>query len=75
MCPVNEVVEKDYNKLDSFVIFICLEGEVAIETESGTENISKGETILIPASIESVSLQPSSSFAKLLEVYIDKVND
>jgi mannose-6-phosphate isomerase len=73
---INKVVEKDYNKLDSFVIFICLEGEVAIETESGAENISKGETILIPASIESVIIKPSSSsFARLLEVYIDKVND
>lgn len=75
MLEINEVVEKDYNELDSFVIFICLEGELAIETEAGTENIKKGETILIPASIESVTLKPSASLVKLLEVYIDKAND
>jgi mannose-6-phosphate isomerase len=64
-------VEKDYNKLDSFVIYICLEGEVKIETESGSETIQKGETILIPASIENVLLKPASTSAKLLEVYIE----
>jgi mannose-6-phosphate isomerase len=72
---INEVVEKDYNELDSFVIFICLEGVVAIETEAGTETIEKGQTILIPAAIESVTLHPSASFVRLLEVYIDKAND
>ncbi|HLN73464.1 MAG: type I phosphomannose isomerase catalytic subunit [Methylococcaceae bacterium] len=72
---ISEVVEKDYIELDSFVIFICLEGEIAVETEAGTENIQKGQTILIPASIESVTLKPSTSFVKLLEVYIDKAND
>ena len=68
---LNEVVEKDYNQLDSFVIYICLEGSVEIVTESGTEKVTKGETILLPAVIESVTLQPQSSFVKLLEVYIE----
>ncbi|MGE5394529.1 MAG: type I phosphomannose isomerase catalytic subunit [Candidatus Saccharibacteria bacterium] len=72
---MTEVVEKDYIELDSFVIFICLEGEASIETEAGNENIKKGQTILIPASIESVTLKPFTSFVKLLEVYIDKAND
>lgn len=67
---LNTVVEKDYNKLDSFVIYICLDGEVVVETESGSELIQKGETILIPASIENVHLKPVSASAKLLEVYI-----
>ena len=46
LLDLDGVVEKDYIKLDSFVIFICLEGEVNIETESGSETIQKGETIL-----------------------------
>jgi mannose-6-phosphate isomerase len=66
----NRQLEKDYNQLDSFVIFICIEGELNLETESGTEKISKGETVLIPASIEHVILKPVSTAAKLLEVYI-----
>lgn len=67
---INQSVEKDYNKLDSFVIYICLEGELVVETESGTETVTKGETLLIPASIENVHLNPVSSSVKLLEVYI-----
>jgi mannose-6-phosphate isomerase len=67
---VTRVVEKDYNELDSFVIYICMDGELELETESGSESIQKGETILLPASIESVILRPTTASAKLLEVYI-----
>jgi mannose-6-phosphate isomerase len=67
---LDQAVEKDYNKLDSFVIYICLDGEVQIETESGSESVRKGETVLIPASIENVRLKPVSASTKLLEVYI-----
>lgn len=72
MLELNRAVEKDYNELDSFVIFICLEGSVAVETESGNEILAMGETILIPASIESVTLKPKSSSVKLLEVTIQE---
>lgn len=67
---LNKAIEKDYNQLDSFVIYICLEGELQIETESGSETVQKGETILIPAAIESVQLNPTTASVKLLEVYI-----
>jgi mannose-6-phosphate isomerase len=70
LLELNMTVEKDYNQLDSFVIYICLEGELQIETESGSEMVQKGETILIPAAIESVLLKPVSASVKLLEVYI-----
>ncbi len=63
-------VEKDYIKLDSFVIYICLDGEFELITESMTTNVQKGETILLPASIENVQLNPTSGTVKLLEVYI-----
>jgi mannose-6-phosphate isomerase len=72
LLELNQTTEKDYNKLDSFVIYICLEGELQIETESGSESVQKGETILIPASIENVQLKPLSAAVKLLEVYVDK---
>jgi mannose-6-phosphate isomerase len=52
------------------VIYICLDGSLQLETESGSEIVQKGETILIPASIESVRLNPTSASVKLLEVYI-----
>jgi len=71
LLEINEVVEKDYNQLDSFVIYICIEGILQIETESGSETLQKGETILIPAVIESVRLIPISPSVKLLEVTIE----
>jgi mannose-6-phosphate isomerase len=52
------------------VIYICLEGPVNIESITGTETFEKGETILLPASLDSVLLHSLNPSAKLLEVYI-----
>lgn len=64
-------VERDYVTLDSFVIHMCLEGAYDLYYEGVQEPISlkKGETVLIPASLNSTILQPNST-AKILEVYI-----
>lgn len=61
---------KDYSNLDSFVIFMCVEGEAEITAGLHTETVKMGETILIPANAEEVVF--SSTNAKLLEVYVDK---
>jgi mannose-6-phosphate isomerase len=63
-------IEKDYNNLDSFVIYITLEGNFEVEAEEGTEKVSKGETVLIPASIEFLKLNPQNGKVKLLEVFV-----
>jgi len=70
LLDIDQIIEKEYNNLDSFVIYICLDGELEISTESGMESLLKGETILIPACIESVGLTPKTSTVKLLEVYV-----
>ena len=70
LLDLDKAVEKDYDQLDSFVIYICLEGELNIQTESGSELVKEGETLLIPAAIENVLLKPVSASVKLLEVYI-----
>jgi mannose-6-phosphate isomerase len=62
--------EKDYNQLDSFVIYMTLDGSFTLETEAGQEKVAKGETILLPANIESVRLSPESEVVKILEVFI-----
>ncbi len=66
----DQTLEKDYNELDSFVIYICLDGNYKIEFENGSETGQKGETVLIPASLENVKLVPQTASVKLLEVYI-----
>ena len=63
-------VEKIYAGIDSFVIYICLDGAAAIQCSEGEETLSKGECLLIPASIDSVILTPCLS-CKLLEVYLE----
>ncbi len=63
-------IEKDYFQLDSFVIYICLEGDFEIEYDEKTVPISKGETVLIPASLDAYQLNPLSEKVKMLEVYI-----
>ncbi|MFA5327211.1 MAG: type I phosphomannose isomerase catalytic subunit [Prolixibacteraceae bacterium] len=70
LLEITSEIEKDYSELDSFVIYMCLDGFVQIETVSGIEFIQKGETVLIPASIDSVKLNVQTPSAKLLEVYV-----
>jgi mannose-6-phosphate isomerase len=66
----SEEIDKDYNALDSFVIYMTMEGSFDVVWEEGKESVEMGETILIPASIESVQLVPKSESAKILEVFI-----
>ena len=56
------------NTKDSFFIYMCVEGEAMIETEYASEFIKQGETILIPAGIETYKITATN--AKLLEVYV-----
>ena len=66
----DQSIEKDYNQLDSFVIYMCIDGKIEIEYyESEKITLEKGETILIPAVIENLVLNPVVQ-SKLLEVYI-----
>jgi mannose-6-phosphate isomerase len=60
---------KDYSELDSFVIFMCVEGTIDILVNNHIETLKIGETILLPALAEKVSI--NSDNGKLLEVYID----
>ncbi|WP_299115857.1 type I phosphomannose isomerase catalytic subunit [uncultured Winogradskyella sp.] len=64
---LNADIEKE-NKEDSFLIYMCVEGEVKVLTDNTTDIISKGETILIPAVIKHFKLKTKD--AKLLEVYV-----
>jgi mannose-6-phosphate isomerase len=62
--------KRDYRNLDSFVIFMCVEGSAEVTINNVTETVTMGETILIPANTDSVTFNSEGS--KLLEVFIDK---
>ena len=64
---VDSTLKKENNH-DSFLIYMCVEGEAQITTDSGTETIKKGETILLPAAVKNYEI--TSENAKLLEVYV-----
>ncbi len=64
---VETALERDLAAIDSFVIYICLEGNVELVWEEGTETLKKGETVLVPAVIDSLEWKGKG---KLIEVYV-----
>jgi mannose-6-phosphate isomerase len=64
---INSTVEKDYSVIDSFIIYMCVEGTVNVISEGETYTINNGETLLLPASLKKITLQSES--ARVLEVY------
>lgn len=66
----SSIIKKDYNLIDSFVIYICIDGEFLIHWDKGAEVVQKGETVLLPAMITDVVLEPRPE-SKLLEVFIN----
>jgi mannose-6-phosphate isomerase len=65
----SKAIKKEYHLLDSFVVYICIDGEFRIRWDGNTETVTRGETVLLPAMIKDVILEPSGE-ARLLEVYI-----
>jgi mannose-6-phosphate isomerase len=63
-------LQKNYEELDSFVIYICLEGSMVL-TYGGDKKIgvTKGEIILLPAVLNLVKIYPEKK-VKFLEVFI-----
>ena len=56
------------NHHDSFIIYMCVDGDAEIVANGHSEVIKKGETILLPAAIENYEI--ASKNATLLEVYV-----
>lgn len=65
-----EAVEVPVKANDSFMIVICLEGAGMLTDSNGYSlDMKQGETILVPACVESMTLEPSDKF-KTLTCYI-----
>ena len=72
LIQLDQALAKDYSEIDSFVIYVCVEGAVTIVHNGETElqvSISQGEALLVPAAIDRVDLVPTTA-SKILEVYI-----
>lgn len=66
---IDRAVMKNYESIDSFIVYICVEGSFNVRWNKNSEEISLGETVLIPATLRELTLEPTPE-AKLLEVYI-----
>jgi len=58
----------DFNKIDSFSIFICIEGELKYFEKNNSGTLLRGSSILIPAEINKIILKGEK--VKLLHVYM-----
>jgi mannose-6-phosphate isomerase len=59
---------RDLSHIDSFIVYMCIEGEGIIEIGDISEKIKKGETVLIPANATILAIYTKN--ATFLEVYI-----
>ena len=64
---INEKIEI-INKFDSFLIYICIEGDLTVNFNNNKWNLVQGQTLLIPAAVAGFEFE--TSYAKLLEVYV-----
>jgi mannose-6-phosphate isomerase len=66
---IDKPIKKDYSELDSFVIYVCAEGKIALKYEGVEYDLGNGEAMLLPAVIDQVELFPKPE-SKVLEVYM-----
>ncbi len=65
----SETIYKDLEALDSFVIYIGVEGDTILVWDDGEIKINMGEAVIVPALISQIELIPKTT-SKLLEVHL-----
>ncbi|OIP01045.1 MAG: mannose-6-phosphate isomerase [Bacteroidetes bacterium CG2_30_33_31] len=65
----HKAVTKDYEEIDSFIIYIITEGSMKMVYEGGEMDLGTGDVVLLPAIMNKVNIFPTP-FINLLEVYI-----
>jgi mannose-6-phosphate isomerase len=65
----NKPLERDHSALDSFVIYVCMEGGLTMKYDRQTMEIEVGDAILVPAEAGRITMSPKGEF-KMLESYI-----
>jgi len=65
----NKPLMKNYEELDSFVIYVCVEGSLNVKYDEGTVALKMGECMLIPNELKQIQLLPHTD-SKLLETYL-----
>lgn len=69
LIDLDKPIKKDYSELDSFIIYVCAEGDLTLKYDGMEFSLKNGEAILLPATINHVELFPKQA-SKVLEVYM-----
>ena len=70
LLELNLPIERDYTALDSFIIYVCLDGKAILQDDNNNKlTIQQGQTILIPAVTGKITITPESQ-VKLLETHL-----
>lgn len=64
--PLNGTFVKQ-NNMDCFVVYVCADGECVFTIEGHAYSYKKGDTILVPASVETIKIEGE---ATLLEIFV-----
>ena len=71
LIDTDRIVPLDYQGLDSFIVWICLDGQASFTSQHKHKGLlRKGETLLFPACDQPTAVIPDGS-VRLLEVYIN----
>lgn len=67
-------IQRDYAPLDSFVAYMCVEGQCSIKAldaeQDGAVTMKTGEAVLIPATLNDIVIEPDGR-CQLLEIYME----
>lgn len=70
LIDLDAAITRDYAGLDSFVVYVFMEGDALVADDNGHEiRMRQGRTVLFPACTGSVTVTPSPK-AKFMEAYI-----
>jgi len=65
---IQGTLQKEYSSVDSFVVYICVEGSIKIDYENKMYTLIKDDTILFPACINHIKIK--SNQVCILEISI-----
>lgn len=61
---------------DSFLVYVCLEGEAVVQVKSHAEEesygVKAGETVLVPADVTEFVISPRKEGTEIIEVMVEK---
>ncbi|MDR0971182.1 MAG: class I mannose-6-phosphate isomerase [Bacteroidales bacterium] len=66
---LSQALKKDFSLLDSFIVYLCIEGSGFIHSLNTKVEIKMGEAILVPALCNDVIIEPKG-YISLIETYM-----